>query len=195
VVDTVIHLVRHGVVHNPELVRYGRLPGFHLSERGRTQAEAAARWLRGRDRTIDAIVSSPLDRAVETAQIIAALAGGTVEIDERLIEASSQFDGLHKTAFLSPQHWARLRNPLRPSWGEPYAQVAMRMRVAIELARAAHPGGVVVIVSHQSPIWIARRAYESAGPPWLVPMRCAPGSITTLHFARTRFAGETYWHP
>lgn len=189
--ETRIHLVRHGEVYNPDYIRYGRLPGFRLSERGRVQAEAAARQLRA----ADAIISSPLERAVETAEIIARTVGGSLALDDRLIEARSEFDGLRKTAFLAPRHWPRLRNPTRPSWGEPYAEVAIRMRVAIELAREAHGGGSVVLVSHQSPIWIARRSYESSAPPWLRRMRCSPASITTLVFVGARFASEQYWAP
>ena len=188
-VETRIHLVRHGEVFNPDYIRYGRIPGFRLSERGRAQAEAAARQLQG----IDAIVSSPLERAVETAEIIAQ--GRAVRIDDRLLEARSEFDGLRKTAFLSPRYWPLLRDPTRPSWGEPYGDVAMRMRVAIELARESHSGGSVVMVSHQSPIWIARRSYQSAAPPWLRRMRCAPASITTLVFVGARFVRDEYWRP
>jgi len=190
-VETRIHLVRHGEVHNPDYLRYGRLPGFRLSDRGRAQAEAAARRLC----RADAIISSPLERAVETAEIIARTTGGAIRLDDRLIEARSEFDGLRKTAFLAPRYWRLLRDPMRPSWGEPYAEVAMRMRVAIELARQAHSGGSVVLVSHQSPIWIARRSYESAAPPWLRRMRCSPASITTLVFVGARFDRDEYWHP
>ena len=192
--ETWIHLVRHGEVENPDYVRYGQLPGFRLSEVGRAHVEATARYLNGQGRPIAALIASPLERAVETAEILAAtLPCPPLVTDPQLIEAPSEFDGLRKTAFLAPRHWPRLRNPLRPSWGEPFAEVARRMRGAIERYRAAHAGGVAVLVSHQSPIWIARRLYEGGGPPWLRPMRCAPASVTTLRFDGDRFAGHTYW--
>ena len=42
---TIVHVMRHGEVHNPEQILYGRLPGYRLSDRGRGQAEAVAQWL------------------------------------------------------------------------------------------------------------------------------------------------------
>ena len=42
---TIVHVMRHGEVHNPEKILYGRLPDYHLSERGRAQAQAVADWL------------------------------------------------------------------------------------------------------------------------------------------------------
>ena len=192
--ETLIHLVRHGEVENPDYIRYGQLPGFRLSEGGRAHVTRTARYLQEQGREIAALVSSPLERALETAEIIAGeMPCPPVETDPHLIEAASQFDGLRKTAFLSPRHWQRLKNPLVPSWAEPFADVARRMRAAIERYRDAHPGGVVILVSHQSPIWIARRMYESSAPPWLRPMRCAPASVTTLRFVNGRFTGHSYW--
>ena len=68
--QTRVHVMRHGEVHNPGGILYGRLPGFHLSDRGRAQAEAVADALAGRD--IVAVIASPLQRAQETAAPIAA---------------------------------------------------------------------------------------------------------------------------
>jgi broad specificity phosphatase PhoE len=138
-----------------------------------------------------------VEPARATAEIIARVLGGArLAVDERLIEARSQFDGFRKTAFLEPRHWHRLRNPLRPSWGEPFEDIERRMRAMIDDERSAHAGAAVVLVSHQSPIWIARRSIEAHGvPPWLAPMRCAPGSVTTLRFGANRFEGHIYWHP
>ena len=65
-----VHLVRHGEVENPQGVLYGRIPGFHLSEAGRVMAKTAAGFLAGRDVTV--LRSSPLERARETAEPIAA---------------------------------------------------------------------------------------------------------------------------
>src|SRR5215469_6517319 len=81
---TVVHLVRHGEVANPDGVLYGRLPGYRLSEDGQMMAKAAADFLAGRDVTV--LRSSPLERAVQTAEPIAEQLGLTIEIEERLIE-------------------------------------------------------------------------------------------------------------
>ncbi|MDT5239952.1 MAG: hypothetical protein QOD97_2150 [Mycobacterium sp.] len=83
-VTTTVHVMRHGEVHNPDKVLYGRLPDFHLSERGRAQAQASADWLADND--IVYLVASPLERAQETAEPIAKSHGLTVDTDDDLIE-------------------------------------------------------------------------------------------------------------
>src|SRR5215472_17984970 len=89
---SIVHLVRHGEVDNPRGVLYGRLPDFHLSEAGRVMAKAAADFLA--DRYITVVRSSPLERAVETAEPIAAEFGLPIATDDRLIEAANHFEGL-----------------------------------------------------------------------------------------------------
>jgi broad specificity phosphatase PhoE len=195
-VDTHVHLIRHGKVFNPDNVRYGRAPGYQLSGRGREQARAAGAHLRASGRPIAALVSSPLDRALETATIVAGELGvAAPATDDRLIEAHNELDGLHRWSFLQPRHWLRLWNPFRPSWGEPFAEIAARMRAVIEELRARHAGAAVALVSHQAPIWIARQSLERGGPPWLARVRCTQASITTLRFAGSRYAGHDYWAP
>src|SRR5213076_2456489 len=88
---TVVHLLRHGEVHNPTGILYGRLPGFHLSENGRNQAEIVAKALADADLTV--VLASPLERAQETAAPIAALHGLDVQTDDGLIEADNRFEG------------------------------------------------------------------------------------------------------
>ena len=110
-------LVRHGEVHNPEKLLYGRLPGFTLSERGRRQAEVTAKFLRGRE--VAAIIASPLERAVQTADPIAHWYGLPVETDHRLIESSSAFQGrrvgLGPGILKHPYTWKHIANPsVRP---------------------------------------------------------------------------------
>jgi broad specificity phosphatase PhoE len=201
--ETVVHLIRHGEVDNPGRLRYGQLMGFPLTPRGRDQARLAASRVRSVARgPIAAIVSSPLARAVETATLVRLaldredeLVMNELVIDDRLIEASSDFDGRHRLAVIGPWHWPKLWNPLRPSWGEPFAAVTGRMLAALAAFRAAWPGGTVVAVSHQSPIWLARQALIAPPPPWRSTMKCAHASITTLRFSGERFAGFEYWAP
>jgi len=129
---TVVHLVRHGEVANPDGVLYGRLPGFLLSEDGEMMAKNAASFLAGRDVTL--VRSSPLERAVQTAEPIAAQFSLPIEVDERLIEPWNHFEGLTvgvgDGSLRAPRHWIYLRNPFRPSWGEPYKEVAARVLAA-----------------------------------------------------------------
>ncbi|MDQ7036995.1 MAG: histidine phosphatase family protein, partial [Anaerolineae bacterium] len=88
-----LYFVRHGEVHNPDEILYGRLPDFHLSTIGRGQASAAARYLA--DKPIVAVYTSPMERAQETAAIIesAHLEFSDVFIDERLNEVHCPYDG------------------------------------------------------------------------------------------------------
>ena len=82
---TTLYLVRHGEVHNPEGIIYGRLPGYGLSENGRRQLAAAAELLAG-EGAIVALYSSPMQRAQESAAIIAARLGLPVQTAEQLLE-------------------------------------------------------------------------------------------------------------
>src|ERR1700721_4403209 len=133
---TVVHLLRHGEVHNPEHVLYGRLPGYHLSANGRMMAAAAADFFAGR--RVAAVFASPLERAQETAQPVAERLGLQITTDERLIESGNVLEG--KSVTLSslaanPLNWKYLWNPFTPSWGEPYAEVVARVRQVIDRAR------------------------------------------------------------
>ena len=195
---TIVHLVRHGEVANPDKVLYGRIPGFHLSEDGQLMAKAAADFMAGRDITV--LRSSPLERAVQTAEPIAAQLGLTIEIDERLIEPWNHFEGLKVAvgdgSLRDPRHWIYLRNPFRPSWGEPYQQVAARVLAAAADAARAASGHEAVCVSHQLPIWVSRRSAESLRL-WHDPRRrqCALGSVTSLTYTGGRLAGVSYAEP
>ena len=197
--QVVVHLIRHGEVYNPEEIRYGQLAGFRLSSRGRQQARAAASYLQSLRQPIASIVSSPLERAVETATVIGDALAMPHRTDQRLIESATQFDGLPKHAVLWPKLWARFWNPFRPSWGESFASITSRMRAAIDEGLEAHrdapTDSSVVLVSHQAPIWITRHSYESAGPPWMSRVRCTQASVTSLRFRDGAFVDSTYWAP
>jgi broad specificity phosphatase PhoE len=195
---TVVHLLRHGEVYNPQGILYGRISGFHLSEDGRLMAKAAADFLAGRDVVV--LKSSPLDRALETAAPLSALFGLEVTVDERLIEPSNRFEGTTfgpgSGGLGNPVHWRYLYNPFRPSWGEPYSSIAARMfEVMTEAARAAR-GHEAVCVSHQLPIWTARRAAEGK-PLWHNPTRrqCALASVTSFTYVGDAITGVSYAEP
>jgi len=195
---TIVHLLRHGEVHNPEGILYGRLPGYHLSEDGVLMAQAAAKWFADRD--VAAIFSSPLERALETAAPISELFGLPVTVDERLIEAGNRFEGLTfgvgQGSLRRPAHWPFLINPFRPSWGEPYKQIAARMKAAVIAARDAARGREAVCVSHQLPIWTLRR-YAEKRRLWHHPKhrQCQLASVTSLTFEGVRLVGVSYAEP
>lgn len=182
---TVVHVLRHGEVHNPDKVLYGRLPGYRLSERGEEMAQAAADWLA--DKPLTHIASSPLERARQTAQPTATQHGLPVTGDERLIESANHFEGMvigqGEGALWRPAHLRAYVNPFRPSWGEAYRQIADRMLAALHDARAAAAGHHALMVSHQLPIWMLRRDLEGRRL-WHHPRKreCSLASITSVLF-------------
>lgn len=197
-VRTVVHLVRHGEVHNPGGVLYGRLDGYHLSDLGNQMAEVVAAHLSDHD--VTHVVSSPLERAQETAAPIAAVHGLPVAVDDRAIEADNWFEG--KTfgagdgALTKPSVWPRLVNPFKPSWGEPYEEIAARMLAAVTDAREAAAGHEAVLVSHQLPVWMVRRKLESQRL-WHDPRsrQCALTSLTSLAYRGDGLESITYSEP
>ncbi|GGL33020.1 histidine phosphatase family protein [Phycicoccus endophyticus] len=195
---TTVHLLRHGEVHNPGHVLYGRLPGYHLSELGRRMADLAAEHLADHD--VVHVVSSPLERAQETAAPVAAAHGLETTLDERLIEAENAFEGLPvaggRGLLRHPRLWPRMLNPLRPSWGEPYPAVVERMRDAVLDARAAAYGHEAVLVSHQAPIWMIRLATEGRSLVHNPGRReCSLASLTSLTFLGEELLSLAYCEP
>lgn len=195
---TIVHLIRHGEVANPNGILYGRIPGYRLSEDGLMMAKAAAGFLAGRD--VAVLRSSPLERAIQTAEPIAAQLGLTIEVDDRLIEPWNHFEGLNvgvgDGSLRAPRHWIYLRNPFRPSWGEPYSEVAARVLAAAADAVRAARGREAVCVSHQLPIWVSRRCAEGRRL-WHDPRRrqCALGSVTSLEYSGDTLTTVSYAEP
>jgi broad specificity phosphatase PhoE len=194
---TTVHLVRHGKVENPAGVIYGRLPGYHLSELGRKQAKAAADRLAERD--LKVVWASPLERAQETAAIIAEPHGIDVVTDERLIESGTTLEGAGRSVrdlLLSPRLWWSLRNPLTPSWGESFGEIKERMLAAVREALATAEGGEVAVVSHQTPVLVARLGLAKRRvPPWLAFTRCETGSVTTMVLEGDAVVSASYFAP
>jgi broad specificity phosphatase PhoE len=193
-----VHLLRHGEVYNPSGVLYGRLPGYHLSDRGRAMAVRIAETVGDRD--ITHVVSSPLERAHETAAPAAEVLGLQVVIDDRLIEAGNVFEGLTfgvgDGALRRPEHWRHLRNPFRPSWGEAYTAIAARMLAALAAARDAAKGHEALCVSHQLPIWTVRSSVEGRRL-WHDPRRrqCSVASLTTFTYEGDDVVSVAYSEP
>lgn len=195
---TTVHLVRHGEVHNPDRILYGRMPGFRLSDRGEQMAGLVADHLAGSD--IALVRSSPLLRAQQTAAPIAAAHGLGVTSDPRIIESGNRFEGHrmgHGEAKLSdPRNWRWFLNPLRPSWGEPYREQVARVIAAVHDARAAAEDREAVLVLHQLPIWVTRRSAE--GKPLFHDPRCRQCglcSVTSLRFVGPHLADVGYAEP
>jgi broad specificity phosphatase PhoE len=196
--DTIVHLLRHGEVYNPEGVLYGRRDGYHLSDLGVRMAERVAAVAGERD--IVHLRSSPLERAQETARPLAEARGLEVVTDERVIESTNVFEGerfgVGDGVFKKPSAWRHLWNPWKPSWGEPYKEIVVRMMAAVHDAREAAAGHEAVVVSHQLPIWTTRLAAEKRS--FLHDPRkrqCTLCSLTSLHFVGDRLTQVSYSEP
>ncbi|HLS64033.1 MAG TPA: histidine phosphatase family protein [Ruania sp.] len=199
-VRTTVHLLRHGEVHNPDRVLYGRRPGFGLSEQGRAMAARVAGAFADREADLVYLAASPLQRAQETAAPLSEAFGLEVDTDGRLIEAVNYFEGStvgkDPTVLLDPRHWPKLVNPAKPSWGEPYTEQAERMFAAIREAKRRAAGHEAVLVSHQLPIWVVRRTLEGRS---MIHdprrRRCTLASLTSLTFDDGTLVALDYTEP
>lgn len=201
-----VHLLRHGEVFNPAGVLYGRLPNFHLSDRGVAMSVLAAEYFQsraGQGAVFAVLRSSPLTRAQETAQPTASALGLEIDTDSRLLEAENDFEGLKMSPseLFKPVHWPKLVNPLRPSWGESYRAQVDRMRLAIDDARRdaverAGDGAQAILVSHQLPIWVSRLSAEKRRLFHDPRQReCSLASVTSLEFDGERLRAVSYCEP
>lgn len=197
---TTIHLMRHGEVHNPEGVLYGRMPGYHLSGLGRRMAEQVADVLAASGHDIAAVITSPLERARESGAPTAKRFGLEPRTDMRLIEAGNHFEGVpvnrNRWVLARPEHWRYYLNPATPSWGEPYTEIVERMSGAIRDALPLAEGREALLVSHQLPVWTTRLWLE--GRPFLHDPRrrqCSLASLTSLTFDGRTLVGLSYWEP
>lgn len=196
---TTLHLVRHGEVHNPEHVVYADLPGFGLSELGAAQASAAADHLRSR--RIDAIVASPLQRAVETATPIAAALGLPVTVDERLTEwllgrrwAGVVWEDL--PVRFPGELEAYLAHPTDLAFApETIAEVARRVGAVVADVGRAHPGGTAVLVSHQDPVQAVRLASTDRDLAGLQTDKPVHASVITLESRNGGWVETSSWAP
>ncbi len=195
---TVVHLLRHGKVHNPDAILYGRLPGYRLSASGVAMAELAAASLHGED--VRYLAASSLERAQQTAEAVARRADLPIVTDDRLLEADNSFAGSRvagrDSTLRTPANWTKLRDPFTPSWGEPYLAIAHRMLGAVYTAVDRAAGASAVLVSHQLPIWTVRR-YLTGHRLWHNPMKrqCGLASLTSLEFVGGVFTAVHYSEP
>jgi broad specificity phosphatase PhoE len=176
--------VRHARVWNPDGVVYARLPSFHLSDQGRSDAGVLAAALSSAP--LAAVFASSLDRAVETAEILAVPHGIEVQTDERLTEWSFwiRWQGMP---------WSRIRErdpDLLTAYAEDPDLVTPPLEEAgrLVLAWAAeaedrYPSGLVLGVTHEAPLATAMllgagrsiRDYHTVNLAHLATVRLRPG--------------------
>ena len=181
---TLILLVRHGVTPTTGRVLPGRAPGLHLSDAGRAQAERVAERLG--DLPVDAVYSSPLERACETAEPTAARTGREVKHDDGLLECDfGDWTGAALADVAALPEWQTVqRSPstFRFPNGESFTEMQDRIVGSLEAVRTAHAGGVVVCFSHADPIKAA--VAHALGTPLDLFQRIviSPGSVSAISF-------------
>ena len=194
-----LHLVRHGEVFNPKGVLYEQLEGFKLSELGEKMALAAAQELKSQGRVFSRLLVSPLLRTQQSAKPVSELLGLSIETEPRVIEPWNKFKGLKvgPAALLRrPSIALSLYNPSRPSWGEPFKEIAARMNEAALEAWNTTESGDVVIVSHQLPIWMVYRSSKGLSLPHDPrSRRCSLSSITSFEVVDGKLKEVSYLEP
>jgi probable phosphomutase (TIGR03848 family) len=152
---TAVLLVRHGLTPTTGVKLPGRARGLHLSDEGRRQAEAAAARIAKIPKVV-AVYSSPLERARETAAIIAKARNMAVRVERGLLELDNgKFTGMAiKDAIAKPEWKIIQQHPsgFRFEGGESFTEMQTRITGAIARMVARHPGRIVVAVSHADPI-------------------------------------------
>lgn len=160
-------------------------------------AREAAQYIHSLERPVSALICSPLQRTRESTLPFTELFGIEPVMDERVIEPTNVFEGRRMLrSLVNPWNWRHLRKPALPSWGEPYAEVIARMNQAMTEAWEAVPGGDIVIVSHQLPIWITHLAVAGL-PSRHDPRerRCALSSVTSFEMVGNKWAEFAYAEP
>jgi broad specificity phosphatase PhoE len=180
-------LLRHGETAWNRERRYQGWTDTPLSAEGLVQAEAAARELK--EHAFAAVYASPLQRARDTAALIAAPQGLEVETDPAFKElAFGQWEGLtldearvRDTALY--EGWARTPHLVSPPEGESLAQVRTRVLEGLERLRAGHPDAVVCLVAHGIPVRILILEALGLGLDRIWSLHSAPTGISELEFS------------
>ena len=143
-VETTLYLMRHGEVHNPKHILYGRMPNYFLSKTGEQQAHSAGKWLANKN--ISAIYCSPMERTQQTADIVAEYQDKlTPRVDERIIEVHTPHDG-RPTVELEAIGWD-LYTGNEPPYEVPIT-ILERVHDFFDYVIQAHKGESVVAVAH-----------------------------------------------
>jgi len=166
--STRLILVRHGETDWNAEGRYQGQADPPLNARGREQARRVAQKLR--DKGVDVIYSSPLKRALETAKAIADETGAPLFIEPRLMEINQGvWEGKH-VSDIQREYPEIFRQWEEDPWhthipgGETLQQVQERVYAAIDDIIERHQGQTVVLVTHRTPIAMAKIRYQNLAP-------------------------------
>jgi len=153
--STVIIMVRHGKTPSTGKLLPGRAAGLHLSDIGQSEAVEVAKRLSKLNK-VSAIYSSPLERARETAAPIGKILDKKININKGLLECDfGKWTGKELGKLMKLPEWStvqRAPSTFRFPNGESFTEMQNRMVSTLDDLRKAHPGGVVICVSHADPI-------------------------------------------
>lgn len=196
---TTCYLARHCDVANPEGVLYGHLPDFPLSAKGRLQATMMGRYLA--EAGVRAIYASPLERAQETALVLAAELSPAPPLLTRngLVEAEFgrylQGTRYKDVVWRKPRWWVHMVWPGVVPGDESMAAMAARVRGVIQEGVRDHSGAAFICVSHGDPIQ-AFWANSEGRLPWaLHRLQCAKGGLLELRYQGQKLTAHTYRSP
>ena len=162
----------------------GWTPGISLNDEGRDQAARLAEWLE--PVPLEAIYSSPLERAVETAEPIARSHGMEVMIRDSIGESRyGELDGKPIEEIFKTPLWEKWRmNPSRTRFPGAETTYEVQIRVVSELEQILqeHPEGNIAVVSHADPIRVAVAHYIGLPLDLVFRIWVSPASVTTLSF-------------
>jgi broad specificity phosphatase PhoE len=191
--------VRHGEVFNPGGLVYADLPGFHLSSKGRRQAAAAADFLADSRATL--VLTSPLERAAQTAQVIGERLGSVPVVDARLGEwsLSTRWAGApwaELPELFPGELEAYLDDPSDLDFApESLVDVAGRLLGVVEDPIVVAGHDVAVLVSHQDPIQALRLCLLGRPLQTLRDDPPAHASVITLDLTGTGWVEAALWSP
>ena len=152
---TTIILVRHGLTPSTGKVLPGRSPGLHLTDAGRQQAERTAERI-GELKRVDAVYTSPLERARETAAPIGTATGRRPKVERGLLECEfGEWTGADLPKLMKKPEWQtvqRAPSTFQFPGGESFSAMQHRIVSTLDRLRASHLGGTIVCVSHADPI-------------------------------------------
>jgi probable phosphoglycerate mutase len=198
--STTVVLVRHGVTpHTVEKRFSGGLASANpgLSDEGRAQIRAVADWLGPLAERVDAVVSSPVRRTLESAEILAESLGRTVEVEPGFAEMEfGVWDGM-TFAEVGEKHPDELKAWLgsldvAPEGGESFRVVQQRVLDGLARLQEAHAGKTVVVVSHVTPIKTLVAHAVDAPLEAVYRMELTPASVTVLSYFDDRASMRMY---
>ena len=196
---TTCYLARHCDVANPDGVLYGHLPNFPLSAKGRQQATSMGRYLA--EAGVRAIYSSPLERAQETAVVLASQLSPPPPVLTRpgLVEAEFgrylQGTRFQDVVWRKPRWWVHMVWPGLVPGDESMAAMAARVGAVIQEGVRVHRGEAFVCVSHGDPIQAFWATSEGRLPWALHRLQCAKGGLLELRYEGQTLAAHTYRSP